>query len=302
MSRLRNSHRPRGFTLIELLVVIAIIAILIALLLPAIQQAREAARRTECKNNMKQIGIALHNYHDIYKQLPISTPGCGGFQIGWIPRIQAQMDQQPIFEAFNFSTESWRPGNIDFLKQVHNEFTCPSNPFALELREEENFNGTQWEISQSDYAVCIGDYRNSTGSGVTPAFGNVGCGNPVRGMIGRNGWSSRFRDVTDGLSNTMMVGEGVGAFSVVMNWGTQSFATTAHPPNFMNDSLRSNLPDVGAGNERWNESVGFRSFHTGGIQILTGDGAVHFIPDSIDGVTYRAIASRNGAEVIDSFN
>lgn len=285
----------RAFTLVELLVVIAIIGILVGLLLPAVQAAREAARRMECSNNMKQIGLALHNYHDTFKSLPMSNPNCPAKRWGWMPRILPFIEGSAMHDSFDFALASWQGNNFQFLTQTHEGFLCPSDPLSTEIREEEFFAAPTWVISQADYAAVIGDYRNSTGVGATPAFGNVGCGNQVRGMIGRWGWSARLRDVTDGTSSTFMVGEVVGAMCIVQNWGVQSFATTAHPINFMNRSLFDNLPTQG--NPRWDESIGFRSYHPGGCQFLMGDGSVRFVTETIDGPTYRALASRANGEV-----
>lgn len=290
----------RGFTLIELLVVIAIIAILIALLLPAVQQAREAARRTECKNHMKQIGLALHNYHDTYNILPISAQACAGNKRwGWIPMILPYIDEATLYNSFDFNLASWQGSNFQHLRDIHSDFLCPSDPLSNEIREEENFAAPTWIVSQSDYAAVIGDYRNATGVGQTPAFGNVGCYNRTRGMISRWANSARFRDVKDGLSNTFMIGECIGAMCITQNWGVQSFGTTAHPINFMNDSLEANLPTQA--NPRWDESIGFRSYHEGGAQFLMGDGAVRFVSENIDGGTYRSLASKRGGEVIGEF-
>jgi prepilin-type N-terminal cleavage/methylation domain-containing protein len=288
-----------GFTLVELLVVIAIIGILVALLLPAIQAAREAARRTECTNKLKQIGVALHNYHDTFNRLPHGSFHADRW--GWQPRILSFLEGGAVFDQFDMNLFAWQGGNYDLIRAIRGTFLCPSDSMAELMREEEGFAAPTWVLSQSDYAACIGDYRNSTGVGATPDYGNVGYAagnspNPVRGMIGRWRWAARFRDVTDGLSNTFCVGECIGAMCITQNFGSQSFATTAHPINFMNDSLKNSLPTQG--NPRWNESIGFRSMHPGGANFMLGDGSIRFVSEDIDGVTYRALASRGGGEPV----
>jgi len=153
---------------------------------------------------------------------------------------------------------------------------------------------------QADYATVAGDYKNSGGVGQSPDYGNLSYANPItRGMMARWGWSARFADVTDGLSNTFMVGECIGAMCITQNFASQSWGTTAHPINFMNASLAANMPTQA--NPRWDESIGFRSYHAGGANFLMCDGSVRFISETIDGPTYRALASRAGDEVIGPF-
>ncbi|WP_435020471.1 DUF1559 domain-containing protein [Tundrisphaera sp. TA3] len=291
--------RRRGFTLIELLVVIAIIAVLIGLLLPSVQAAREAARRMQCTNNLKQIGLGLHGFNDTFGKLPAGNLSCDNFEIGmrwgWIPRISPFIEQGNLANAFNFSIASWQGDNFQHLQKKWPLFLCPSDPFVDDLREEEMFAAPTWLVSQADYAACIGDYKNSGGVGVTPDYGNVSCTTPVRGAMGRFAWAARLSDIPDGLSNTFLVGECVGRTSIVVNWGVQSFATTAYPINYRNRSLVDNPPSQA--NPRWDESIGFRSFHPGGANFLLGDGSVRFVKDGIAGATYRALASREGAEV-----
>lgn len=288
-----------GFTLVELLVVIAIIGILIALLLPAVQAAREAARRMECANKMKQIGLALHTYHDTYKNLPHGSFSGTPSRWGWQPRMMAFIEQGAEFDQYDFSKASWEAPNWDLVKEQHKMFLCPSDSLANEQCEEEEFRAADgWSLYQSDYAACIGDYQNSTGVGEKPDYGNVGnTTKVVRGMIGRFQWATNFGGVSDGLSNTIMVGECIGALCIVQNYPTQCFATTAHPINYMNKDMMERKPDyVGSVGPRWDESIGFRSMHTGGAQFCRGDGSVSFVSETMDGAAYRAAASRSGGE------
>jgi len=211
------SHRRRAFTLVELLVVIAIIGILIALLLPAVQAAREAARRSSCTNNLKQIGLALHNYHDTNLRLPHGSFHADRW--GWQPRMIQFLEGTAEFQQYDFRIAAWQGNNFQLIKPIHKNFLCPSDALSNEILEEEGFAAPTWIISQSDYAACIGDYKNSTGIGATPDYGNVGflagnAPNKVRGMIGRWRWAAAFQDVPDGLSNTMLAGECIGALCI----------------------------------------------------------------------------------------
>ncbi|MCL2623483.1 MAG: DUF1559 domain-containing protein [Planctomycetaceae bacterium] len=316
MKRLDNVNlmwrdHARAFTLVELLVVIAIIGILIALLLPAVQAAREAARRMQCTNNMKQIGLALHTYHDANKRLPHGSFHQVPSRWGWQPRMLAFIEAAAEFSQYDFTRASWEAPNWELVRQRHAMFLCPSDAFSGEATENEEFRSPDWNIFPSDYASCIGDYMNATGVGERPEFGNTGpYGNPndpanpqtivsVRGLIGRWGWAASFGDVPDGLSNTILIGECIGALCIVQNYPTQSWATTAHPINYMNKDLIANRPDyTGSVGPRWDESIGFRSFHTGGAQFCRGDGSVSFVSETIAGNVYRAAASRNGGEAM----
>ena len=291
--------RRTAFTLVELLVVIAIIGILIGLLLPAVQAAREAGRRAQCINNLKQIGLALHGYHGTYGRLPHGSHHADRW--GWLPRLLPYIEGKAEYEKLDWKLFSWQGGNFDLIKPPHNQFLCPSDRLDEEIIEEESFAAPTWAISQSDYAACIGDYSNHTGVGESPRYGNHGFGSgpfagKVRGMIGRWRWAAAFRDVRDGLSNTICVGECIGALCITQNYGTQSFATTAHPINHLNRSLIDDPPVMA--NPRWDESIGFRSFHPTGANFMLGDASARFVSENIDGVTYRGLASRAGGEVV----
>ncbi|PQO36836.1 hypothetical protein C5Y96_06630 [Blastopirellula marina] len=312
----RFSYQLRGFTLVELLVVIAIIGVLIALLLPAVQQAREAARRMQCTNQMKQLGLAMHNYHDTFQKLPpgnseIESLGKPRREWGWAPRILAFMEQTAIYDQIEFQKPSYdRPSgwnnammddssvvcNYKFIRMVHEQFLCPSNSQGGEAAVEDHFSAS-WEISQCDYAASIGDYPNGTGVagvGVT----HTGAGNSeeiVRGVIGTRDYSAKFSDITDGLSHTYLLGECIGAWSHWQNWGSACFSSTAYPINHRNRDFMNGT--LGPTVTHWRENIAFRSFHPGGANFLLCDGSVTFLPETIDGAAYRAGASKAGGEV-----
>lgn len=288
--------RP-AFTIIEILVVVAIIGMLVGMLVPAVQMARESSRRMACQNSLRQIGLAMHVHHDARQRLPTCehyslVPGQPD-RWGWLPKLLPALGDQARFDQLDFSAPTWWGGNYALLREPQPAVLCPSNPLARDLREEENFAAPDWMLSQADYAANIGDHTNISGVGELPPFGNA-VGSGIRGVMGRVGWSARWQDITDGLSKTFAVGECVGSLSIVQNFASQSFATTAHPINHMNESLLQ-APPTNA-NPRWDESIGFRSLHPGGANFMMCDGAIRFVAAEIDGATYRGLASRAGQE------
>ncbi|MDB5340000.1 MAG: hypothetical protein JWN70_5619 [Planctomycetaceae bacterium] len=200
-------QRFRAFTLIELLVVIAIIAVLIALLLPAVQQAREAARRSQCKNNIKQIGLALHNYHDVFKLFPPGEVSCQAPCIGynsgtghnWSACILPYLDQAPLFNLLNASGAGFTGGGTGIA--AHDAATkiqlpayiCPSSPLA-------HINGYGWSASSYIGTIASIDYVGIMGSSPDGT---------TRGTLGALNLNSKngVQNMTDGASNVMLVGE-----------------------------------------------------------------------------------------------
>ncbi len=267
----RSRRRLRGFTLIELLVVIAIIAVLIALLLPAVQQAREAARRSQCKNNLKQLGLAVHNYVDSSKMLPSgfnTTWGAPHYKGNQMVFLLPYMDQAPLYKSLDFTNlagiDWWRVpksnlapgtgGNAGFdtdgsgwvTKKEMTALRCPSYT-------EVTASGG-WGMANSNYAFSMGGQQMDSPHGAcqTTAFswypgGNLGDGpwghgNTLRsewvsGVVSRQGWGAKFAEISDGLSSVIMVGEILPACSDHARdygWGTPNalwFATNA-PINY----------------------------------------------------------------------
>ena len=248
----RKQSRKSGFTLIELLVVIAIIAILVALLLPAVQQAREAARRTECKNNLKQIGIGLHNYHDVYNVFPPGAvhTGCYGGSgaagdphqyalnhTGWL-YLLPYIDQAPLFQQLdlNLATNGmsrdsaprggWPNANSSLVSIKLKWLMCPSDETAEDLAN--HGDAAHWGATnhaKCNYLFCAGGHNNGWScDGYWKAYRtstnnlpNGKTGVKIRGMFGKNG-AARIQDVKDGMSNCIAVCES----SVANRRGTEA--------------------------------------------------------------------------------
>lgn len=324
----RNRVRQQGFTLIELLVVIAIIAILIALLLPAVQQAREAARRTQCRNNLKQLGIALHNYVDTHSILPSGTYEAlrttSSYQEDhkhtWMSQLLPFIDQAPMYNQLNFSVNTDQaPNQAIYNSIVISSLMCPSDPNAGMLRND--------RMDPTIYCGPCGANAQSLGANYMPSGGpismayscqvpamtpNINClsqiggylTNGAPGMFAGGSIGYRFRDVTDGLSNTFMVGEQLPARTSGFSqyWHSHlNVATTNVTPNYHLNHPTAACRTVmtgasSAGACYWN-NAGFKSQHTGGVHVTMGDGSVRFISDNIDYVTYQYAGSKADGQV-----
>ena len=302
--------RRRGFTLIELLVVIAIIAILVALLLPAVQQAREAARRTQCKNNLKQIGLAMHNYHDIFNCLPpgyisvnpstgVMTPTDGGSGAGWAVMLLPQIEQASLYNKFNLNLPITNAVNAPLIVTPLAAFRCPSDPSpddTFEIAEEGSPSNVLATLATANYAASFGtvsldDCENAPGTAPVTAAGQC-VGN---GAVYHNSRIT-LRDFTDGTSSTCLVGER--KTRVDLDWWTTWAGMVAggeetgqrvlgcldHTPNHP----ATHFDD-------------FSSHHTGGSQFLMGDGHVRFVSENIDAGLYQALGTLQGAEVVGEF-
>lgn len=313
------TDRRHGFTLIELLVVIAIIGILVALLLPAVQQAREAARRTQCKNNLKQIGLALHNYHDATNRIPALVVANGNNQslFGWTTMLLPYLDQAPLYNSLASAPgKDWTgapavgfSANMQFLTQPNGLSTpltvvrCPSDTGSATVSLTGYFSGTTQIYGRSNYAVSIGsDPRNTNGAF---PLGVINLPWPYNYIPWR-----KFSEFTDGLSNTFLVGERVSFNSIngldighdspwagqaVKNYDGGATCLATSPINAKGNGLSPYyfvLPDC---------MLAFSSWHVGGAHFLMGDGAVWFISENIDITTYGNLATVAGGEVLGEF-
>lgn len=320
-----NSITPRAFTLVELLVVITIIGILIALLLPAVQAAREAARRMQCSNNLKQACLAVHNYHDQHDSLPVGSYGCcwGTWQVALLPYVE----QEGLYNLYDQGGKSPPPGDDNTRYYATNNqrvttqrlsgFTCPSDkPLTTPV------NGAN--LTKHNYAANNGNtgYFVQDGNGPADnANGVVFRGAPFLMSAASKPLCVRFADITDGLSNTLMFGEVIQGQNTSDSaidlrgftwWGPGAGFETFLPPNSSSPDIMVNAGycqtgwDAPCDPTAYSEpnrpaTLAARSRHPGGVNVGLCDGSVRFINDTIAINTWRALGSARGAEVLGDF-
>ena len=306
-----SSHKPKGhhgFTLVELLVVIAIIGILVALLLPAIQAAREAARRMNCSNKFKQVALALHTYHDSHD---VFAPGSFTYRTddcppagnpssyygwGWATFILPYIEMSAAYDEFNFTgwynnSTSYRAAGV-----LVSAYLCPSDPQNGEYMEITGATGPDGQPNQPDGR----DFSITNMAGVTDST-NWKCTyfpkfyRTADGMMGdRQG--CRIRDVVDGTSNTLMIAEVTGA-----GGGTRvgkTWVIFAQLDTYEGINGPSTIQG-GISSAAYNfRTSGPASYHPGGCHFAMGDGSVRFFADSIDRTVLRALTTRDGKESV----
>jgi prepilin-type N-terminal cleavage/methylation domain-containing protein/prepilin-type processing-associated H-X9-DG protein len=318
---MRFTNARHAFTLIELLVVIAIIAVLVALLLPAVQQAREAARRSQCKNNLKQIGLALHNYHDVENRLPYNGRGTGGgTQVSIFIRLLPELEQQPLFSQLNFINPPNNRTSEALVGGVAGNYVgdatlsvllCPSddpppaNAFAVFAPT--NYAPSLGSCNMPSYGLCP-QYETTS---VSAGSGNWGGPVPSKAPGAFSYYATvcrKLADFPDGLSQTIFLGEvrpkcGPKEWAL-SGWGWHDpdgfYFGTNGPINF------PTCPGEGAGASQtgcnqlgtYDTDNGFKSRHSGGAQFLLGDGSVRFISQNIDYNNYQRLGNRNDGQTI----
>lgn len=292
-------RKPSAFTLVELLVVIAIIGILLALLLPAVQAAREAARRVQCANHLHQIGIALHVYHATHRRFPPAfiQPN----NVLWTGLLLPQIEQQPLYDSLDFSAPWDVPGSANerACATIISQYRCPSSTAARHM----NFQGVADRVPCT-YLGC------ATGIATRESGWHPRAGNPNQDGVMYFNSGTRFRDIMDGTSSTVLVGEAehdvdvkgpdhTGQTHFVDHWYigspqvwagdvSETLGSTAVPVNAFFDT--SAFID-----ER---ELCFSSRHPGGAQVVFADAHVTFVPATIDALVWAALGTRGHREVV----
>lgn len=307
--------KKNGFTLVELLVVIAIIGVLIALLLPAVQQAREAARRMSCNNNLKQLALAMHMYHDTFNRLPSgNVDGGSGTTLRrscWVHSLLPYVEQKALNDEIRNENPTYTMDIPARLKDVTLQaFQCPSN-LADAKGGNGSSSGAPYRPSsdpgfgfKSSYVACAGSNNMKLGE--------------LNGVFARNKYEP-MASIKDGTSNTLIISEcvarvqedtgwgGAGGIWGGSTWGGYGFSTEYGPNTTVADQVYSadgsspKYPVVSVGSS-YDELRNFaRSYHPGGVNAASADGSVRFFADTIDLTTFNALGTRNGGETLGDF-
>jgi len=295
--------RRGAFTLVELLVVIAIIGVLVALLLPAVQAARESARRMKCSNNLKQIGLALHLYHDNLGSFP--SGAIVGNNLAWNVLVLPYLEQGALHARFDFSTGAFNgpPNQEGPNKNVHSltrvvAYLCPSSVVNVTATHPSSTLLDGRRTFGKHYFGVMGPKGSGGGFEFDPNPAGQG-GFALQGILGRNS-NVRLANVTDGSSNTLLAGEISNPGGDGASWVRGiAFGTTVSAANGMSASKNVNfginvlLTPLSA--NQFND-ISFSSYHVRGAQFVLADGAVRYLSDNINTSVYKAAASRDGGD------
>ena len=300
------SRTRRGFTLVELLVTIAIIGVLLALIVPAVQGAREAARRAQCRNHLKQIGLALHNYHDSNGVFPISH-GIGLYNdtnrgAGWMPRLLPHLDQAALFSKVRWCEPLVDPDNDVVARTVVRVFLCPSDSHGNGVMP--NRRNSTAPRAVTNYKACLGSnwewgpFAPSTSSGGRNANQTNGL-ELCNGFLCRGGdlppLTTRMPDIADGTSHTFAVGEAVPEWT----WHTWWYGFNASTATCAVRLNHWQKPETALAD--WFENYSFASRHAGGGHFLMVDGSVRFVSENVSHEVYRDAATIQGSELVGEF-
>jgi prepilin-type N-terminal cleavage/methylation domain-containing protein/prepilin-type processing-associated H-X9-DG protein len=286
----------RGFTLIELLVVIAIMSLLMAMLLPAIQKVREAANLMSCKSNLRQIGIAMHHYHNDYNRFPVgyydptiwpqldNGPGWG-----WGAFLLPYVEADNEYKQINFNLDVGHPANASVCRTFLKVYYCPSDENIGTFTITDG-GSNSWTLAQCNYVACNGN--DGVDDFTTP---------PHTGAFVRGTKGYRFADIKDGVSNTFFVGDR----TMRLSYATWAGGPTGGLNPFLLDPgnfgaevtlLMCHAGDTGPNSPGVFDADSTLSPHGRGVPFLFGDGSVHFITNDIDVAIWKALATRNGGE------
>lgn len=295
--------RKKGVSLVELLTVVSLVGVLMGLILPAVQNARESARRTNCANNLRQIGLAIHGYHSSFRKMPISIgpwregprPARERNGKGWVVSVLPQLEQIALYNEFasTFSGDFFTGGGIrsaEGMRLMRTQLPimrCPSDPNSGSLSQDQ----FQWEDSD----VALTNYKGVMGSNPIRFEFRQECYKAGRcnGLFFRTTYQRpiSFADIKDGSSNTLMVGEDLVAYN---EHSAAFYANT----DWCGCEQKPNYKPYPPTPKIWTKVLSFRSNHSGGIFFVSADGSVRFLNDGIDLDTYQAQCSRDGGEVL----
>lgn len=286
----------RAFTLIELLVVIAIIGVLIGLLMPAVQSARSSARRAQCQNNLKQIGIALTGYLGTHNVLPMSAvAGTGrGINHSCFTLILNELEQRPMYTAYNFNLENYAPANSTVVAMQVATYLCPEMPLSIENVPADQIVDSKGNLYPAGSFFAKGHYAANWGGSLNPLGTEF---NTMKGLYkgvmmtvaaaGPQGPTSciRAQDIRDGLANTLMVGEKRDSQGWAVGGYAGSEFDVAPSPKVVTDDPITRMVFSG-------------SFHSGQTHFVFCDGSVRGLRDTIDRVAWYSLITRYGREIV----